>query len=284
MTGGELAGAAAKAVENLAEHAAIERRAVKAELLNAAKDSPELADAARTYAKRLAVKQRILLKLYEPLAKRVGVAQEYFEEEFAKDLSVKLAEVPDEDLVTPKPSVAAPALHGLGLVFDDTSLKELYLNLLATASNRRRNPGVHPSFAEVIRQLASDEAELLASVLGTPLRTSIVRINLVNGGEPKGSSLLQNHVIPWQEDGEAAVPAFGATYVDNWVRLALVRAEYNEWLVRAGAYDWVETRPEVEMLKRSHEHGGNRVDWDRGYVVRTNFGEQFGRAVGVIQN
>ena len=52
VTGGELAGAAAKAVENLAEHAAIERRAVKAELLNAAKDSPELADAARTYAKR----------------------------------------------------------------------------------------------------------------------------------------------------------------------------------------------------------------------------------------
>jgi hypothetical protein len=54
---------------------------------------------------------------------------------------------------------------GLSYTFEEPSLKDLYLNLLATASDDRRADQAHPAFAEIIKQLTPDETKLLNSTL-----------------------------------------------------------------------------------------------------------------------
>lgn len=110
---------------------------VKRQLLELAKDSPSMQDAAEHYARRIAIKQKVLLKLYQPLAKWVGESRDYLGGEFIADMSAKIADVPEEHLTSPPPAVAVPAMQGLGYSLGEPELKEMYLNLLALASDDR---------------------------------------------------------------------------------------------------------------------------------------------------
>jgi hypothetical protein len=94
-----------------------------------------------------------------------GVPRDYFDTEFRDDMADRLADVPEQELVTPRSSVAGPTILGLGFSLDEPQLKAMYLNLLATASDKRVQDSAHPSFAEVIKQLSAAEAEALAAVL-----------------------------------------------------------------------------------------------------------------------
>ena len=71
-------------------------------------------------------------------------------------------------LVAPKASLAAPAMQQLGFSLDEPALKEMYLNLLATASDNRSNSAAHPSFVEVIKQLSAEETQILNTIVCNP--------------------------------------------------------------------------------------------------------------------
>src|SRR5450759_490020 len=160
MTGGEIAAVGAgKAILKAGAEALSEDSKTNAILGDLAKSSTAMQAAAEVRARRIAVKQEILLRIWQPFAKWFGVSSDYFETTFANDLAEKMVEVPQEEIVTPKVSVVAPAVQGLSYSLDEPNLKEMYLNLLAGASDQRRANKAHPSFAEIIKQLSADEAE-----------------------------------------------------------------------------------------------------------------------------
>ena len=117
----------------------------------------------------------------------MGVSKEYFEDTFPQEMGAEIAGVPDENLVTPPASVAVPALQGLSYTFEEPTFKEMYLNLLATASDDRRAEHAHPAFAEIIKQLAPSEAKLLNSALR--LEASTVARVKDQRDDPPGCSL-----------------------------------------------------------------------------------------------
>jgi Abortive infection alpha len=87
-------------------------------------------------------------------------------------MGAKVADIPDENLITPPASIAVPALQGLSYTFEEPNLKEMYLNLLATASDDRQADQAHPAFAEIIKQLTPNETLVLNSALRTPATTA----------------------------------------------------------------------------------------------------------------
>lgn len=167
MRGGEAAaaGIVGKVVQHDGEQLLEEHKNVKQELLSASKDSPHLAHAANNYAKKIAIRQAISVKVYERVAKWFGVATDYFEGDFNEDMAEKLENVPEDHIVTPKASIAAPVMQGLAFSLDEPELKELYLKLLASASDDRVKDDVHPAFVEVVRQLSAEEAPYLSRFL-----------------------------------------------------------------------------------------------------------------------
>jgi len=76
----------------------------------------------------------------------------------------RMASVPPDDIVTPRPYVAGQALLQLTFCAEESHLRELYANLLAAAMNRRTANNVHPAFVQVIQQLTPDEAVLLKHI------------------------------------------------------------------------------------------------------------------------
>ncbi len=95
MTGGEIV-PVGKAAIRAAQKALETGQSKEAQLQELAHDSPETKRAAEQYAKRIAVKQTMLLKLLQPLARMVGVSTAYFETDFADDMAEKIAGIPDE--------------------------------------------------------------------------------------------------------------------------------------------------------------------------------------------
>jgi len=78
-----------------------------------------------------------------------------------KSLIERLKDVPPERIITPNPAIAGPTVEALRFTAHDSTLRELYANLLATSMDEKTAQEAHPAFVEILRQLTPDEARLI---------------------------------------------------------------------------------------------------------------------------
>lgn len=280
MTGGEAAAAATAAGKGIAKagKALGGDDSEKERLADMAKDSPYMQLAADEYAKRVAIRQTVMTKLMAPLWLMVGMRSDYFENQFAEDLARKTAHLSEDELVAPKPSVAAQAMQGLGFSLGEPDLKEMYLNLITTASTRALLESAHPAFADIIKQLSTVEArnfKLVANQLVTPL----AQFRRVQAGQ-EGETIVYTHVVPWVNSLTRVhlSPSLTAAWIDNWFRLGLIEFSYTNYLTSPGSYDWVEGHPDLVALRDASPEGW-QFTVTKGYMGLTEFGRHFYRAV-----
>jgi hypothetical protein len=278
MTGPEIA-MAGKAIEAIGKKALDVDDKTKDHMLQAARDTPEMRAAGQALAARAAVVERIKLRIYLPIARLLGVSNAYFEDNFPEEMAAKTANIPDENFVPPPPSIAVPAMQALSYSFEEPDLKELYLNLLATATDNRRATDAHPAFAEIIKQISADEARVLDWTLRQAkwVQPVVQVIGLYEGG---GQRIHYRHLIPLTDDSGALIEEPQVpSWIDNWVRLGLIEVNYLEWLADESKYEWAKARPEYQRI---YDHDGldmGQVDISRGLIRITPFGERFLRAV-----
>lgn len=259
---------------------------VVAELLKAAGDSPDVKEAGMNLGKTALTITKTINHCLLPLAAlNYGIekAKAYFAAKFNDDIAAKAAAIPPENIVEPKASVAGPALQGLAFTHEEPNLKEMYLNLLATAMDNRVADDAHPAFVEIIKQLNSQEAQLLQSILKNGPSIAIVEIRATNEVKSEWMSELR-HLLNLT-DTKSGMPVEVArlpAIVDNWVRLGLIEVYYDRSLAGEKVYDWVENRPEFQRVKMLRETSEWKITFDRGSIIRTALGVQFAKAVGLL--
>lgn len=279
MTGIEpaaIAGAAAKAVAKATEE---DQKEVDL-LRKIAEESGALEPAAKALAKRTAVKQQIRLKLWQPLGMLFGVSRDYFANDFENEMADRMADVPEEDVMTPKLSIAGPAVQGISFTVEEPDLKAMYLNLLAAASDRRTEGNAHPSFAEVIHQLSSEEARLLSAVLrSTNLPIVEIRIGSQTEENPSAQGWVTHETNVMQLVNRLGGQVWSnqhAVFVDNWVRLGLVNVDFQTYLSADDSYGWVEDNPVYKFAQAEHDTPDvKRVTYAKGVLTVTPFGRRF---------
>lgn len=263
-----------------------EGMAVLGEVIKAAGDNPDVKAAGQELGKTALTVTRTINNALLPLAAvnfAFDKARAYFAEKFQGDLAATAANIPPDQVIEPKASIAGPALQGLAFAHEEPNLKEMYLNLLASAMDGRVAASVHPAFVEIIRQMNSEEASLIRGCLQTPNGIPIAEIRLMEVASGNWSvlyrHLLNLHDSTTQTPTEnPRLPAF----VDNWVRLGLADVDYTTYVATDKAYEWVEQRPEFQKLKLEKEKETHKVQFQQGVIVRTSLGEQFAAAVGIL--
>ena len=238
-----------------------------------ASETPELAEAGRTLARSaLTISKAVENALLPIAAVNYGFdkARKYFEERFPKDMEEVTKEIPPEEVVEPKASVAAPALQGLAFSHEEPDLKSMYLNLLRTAMDGRKKESAHPAFSEVIRQLGAEEARIFNTLSGS--RVPIVNLRQ---REDEGFNATRRDIISLMRDGEPVPLSQLAPMIDNWQRLGLVSISYRYALVGDERYAWVEARPEYVELQA----GGKEIEVEKGMLELSSFGWSFKEAV-----
>jgi hypothetical protein len=174
-------------------------------------------------------------------------------------VSTKVAErlknVPPENLVTPKPNVAGPALEALRYTGHESSLSDLYANLLAAAMDSSTAQGAHPAFVEIIKQLTPDEAKLVALFVNDiPLPLVNLRWEFKQNQEGKtgGKEVLMHYSYLGILAG-CEYPQMTPTYIDNLCRLGLAEVPtFGEYTTK-GVYDALENDPQVKANKAAIE-------------------------------
>lgn len=81
-----------------------------------------------------------------------------------------MQQVPQEYAVSPPEEIMSPVFDKLRLFSPDSSVAEMYQNLLASAMDKRFSDKAHPAFIHIISQLSSDEALIVREMSLAPVR------------------------------------------------------------------------------------------------------------------
>lgn len=200
-------------------------------------------------------------------------------EEFVNSkVAKKLEKTPVENICTPDPAVAGPALESLRYTGHKESLSELYANLLASAMDLKTAKTAHPGFVEIIRNMSSDEAKVLEFILKNKVApvADITRVLLKQGGEVATHELISTIGT----DALCEHKELTGSYLINLERLGLIEIPRDGHLTKPGVYDRILNDPPVkEILARLNEGGDEyKGDVKKYYVKVTVFGKQFGNA------
>lgn len=203
------------------------------EIIKAAGDNPKVKEAGNNLGETAVTLTRTINNVLLPLAAvnyAFDKARKYFEDRFEKDLAGKVAKIPLEEIIEPKASIAGPTLQGLAFTHEEGELKDMFLNLLASAMDARIADAAHPAYVEIIKQLTPAEARLIKFFTELDTYPSIYTYKQQSQVR---QGVMHSYSASAREDGEArrgfALKAEKQAskeellmYLDNFLRLKLL--------------------------------------------------------------
>lgn len=195
----------------------------------------------------------------------------------------KLAGVPSEKIVTPKPEVAGPALEALRYTGHNDTLRELYANLLATAMDADTIANAHPAFVEIIKNLSPDEARIMR-LFAVRQRFPMIDLHTYYDEKPNEYAVaLVNYSHIGKEAGCEHLHLTQA-YVDNLCRVRLLEIQNGVSIAAPGIYEPLESDLELDDIKLNVEKNGCKFQFNRKILEITIWGRQFNHACVVEKN
>lgn len=195
----------------------------------------------------------------------------------------KLEDVPPENIRTPDPAVAGPALESLRYVGHKESLSELYANLLASSMDAETAKNAHPGFVEIIRNLSADEAKVLTFLY----KHRVAPVIDVRRQLKKDQSGITLHELIGTIGFDAGcehrdlIPS----YLTNLERLGLVAMDKGRFLSAPDAYNRIfEDAPIKTLIEQLNAEPEYQAEIVKYFVQLTPLGRQFGSACIVSKN
>ena len=191
----------------------------------------------------------------------------------------RLKNTPPENITTPKPSVAVPTIEALRYVGEEEYLCDMYANLLASSMDKSTKDGALPAYAEIIKQLTSDEARILKYIsLDIKKPIPIIDITSIEKNNVKGG--IRHHVRNISLLGVLAkceVPLLTSIYIDNFIRLGIAEIPYGNSYTNKTIYHDLKNHEDVKnYINEINETYPNRkVKINEKTFQITNFGINF---------
>ncbi|UJR54985.1 DUF4393 domain-containing protein [Dickeya zeae] len=186
----------------------------------------------------------------------------------------KLKNINSEDIVSPAPNVAGPALEALKYTGYNETLSDMYASLLASSMNRNKVNNAHPSFVEIIKQLTPDEAKIISLF---KKKESVILINLLVINKISGyvKPLVKNFSCFnfWEC---LDFPDLSFSYIDNLCRLGLLEIPEFTSLDKTEGYNYLQNHDFIKNKKKEIELKVNdEFLFENGMIMATSFGRQF---------
>jgi hypothetical protein len=170
-----------------------------------------------------------------------------------REVQARLAKrgVPETGVQAPSAPLLGATVLGVQTAAAEPNLSEFFAELLSAAMDAQRAGSVHPSFADLIRQLAPDDARILAALARKGGRLRLHGYASSRSGRYGMMAGYSVHrvLIGFATDAEAKVPKEAAVAFDNLRRLGLCD----------------------ERLEESPKQNGTRA----AYLELTAFGRRF---------
>ena len=200
-------------------------------------------------------------------------------EKYKADLEKKLNEIPEERRIEPNTQVVLNALTASQSCVEEESLREMFANLIASASDSEKADAVHPAFPGIIKQMSSFDARLFqmfADHEGMPL------VNIILNFDENGFVRHKTNIfIPDTQTYSAKEQSSTAECLRM---LGLVEISFKATIFEPEIYTPFESLPELiaaKDLKTIAVNSDNNiqeiksVEIERGSIYLTDFGKRF---------
>jgi hypothetical protein len=197
-------------------------------------------------------------------------------------VSQKLENIPPQNIISPKPSIAVPTIEALRYTGNEPLLSDLYASLLASSMNIETTKNAHPSFVETIKQLTSDEAKILHHLKQSSDILGIVSVYKVLsnrtpffGGSMEGGELILEHYSHIGINAECEYPELSQIYLNNLCRLGLCQIDLHGYLLDKSKLDELNNDPHVLNHIRQAQTENTKENVEYYYLRLTTMGNLF---------
>lgn len=193
---------------------------------------------------------------------------------FKKDLESKLNAIPEEKRLNPSIQTVCTALDNMMFCVEEKELREMFASLIANSVDSSKISYVHPSYAEIIKQMTSFDAVVFNEIMQQhTLPTIRIRIKVNNGG-----MLVASRTLIWNDWGNGELVA---TSLDNLSRLKLINIIFDAFYVDDSIYDRLKNQQHVAEkidFVNSQLGVGDTIEYEYGYIDITDYGKNFYKA------
>lgn len=112
---------------------------------------------------------------------------------YKQELSQTIKAIPDEALTEPSIQITAQALENSKYCIESENLRKMFVNLISKSMDNRYISNVHPSFAEIIKQMDPVDARILKELY--PISSFPVADYIIKCGHKTYRALLTNACI-----------------------------------------------------------------------------------------
>lgn len=227
--------------------------------------------------KTIALLPRVIKAALAPVEMWI-LNKEYSIKMTQKMLEAKLQQFDPNQIESPEPYVAVPAINALSYTFASDSLLDMYSNLLASSMIVNKKWKVHPSFVEIIKQLSPDEAKLLKSLALHEGVNEFPLIDLVMEKEKDQYRLEYYYVLRnFTNLGNRVcdLPSNISAYIDNLVRLNLIEIKESATAIGCDYSVLENDKMIVDFMNKNQLKEGFKWGFEHSLFMITSFGKAF---------
>lgn len=208
--------------------------------------------------------------------KKANITYQYKLECFKDDLYSQAVQIPEQCQHQPNLMVAGPALEALKYTYDEEKLREMYIKLLTSSMDSRKDTVVHPSYVQVIQQMNSYDAVLFKFLAS---RTGNIKAINPNVGIKGTNKIYVNAMPEWYIAWEQTTDVFQlSAAIVRLSNLGLVELMYDRTAGTDG-YENLENSP--QLLDILHQYQTNyptqelELNSTRSVIYVNDYGKQF---------
>ena len=189
-----------------------------------------------------------------------------------QDYRSRLEKVPEEKIVEVTPEIGVPLAEKLAYV-RDTKLADMYVTLLAKASNVATVADAHPSFVNVINNLSPDEAQLLEIfVAGEDLEFAAAKWAAPGN---YSYSFAGDLLLAPERMSNLVFPQNVPAYLSNLAGLGLVSIHHDRTIHDNTVYPTIEAHWSTQFPSTLAPEPGRTLKFEFGVICATAFGLKF---------
>lgn len=215
--------------------------------------------------------------------RNLGIWSEQKISNFEEKVIEKNQSIPEENRDFTKFQYTSKAIDDSKFSLSEESLQELFVNLISSTLDDRKNSDIHPSFSTILKEFSPFDAELFES-LYISQATPTISIRLQNKNTFHGIDVEENIILFADEIVKASKE------LNSLQRSGLIDIHTQSTLVAPNYTARYEEFKESELYKRYSEEAENKtrsnsstvlndISLRQGHITLTEIGESFGDVV-----
>lgn len=208
--------------------------------------------------------------------KKLNLIYEEKFKSFKYDLQERTQNIPQECFQMPPLSIAGPTIEALRYTYDEVTLREMFLNLLASSMDSRKDSAIHPSYVNIISQMNSLDAILFKHLASQQGYIKAINPSVILRGTDQA---YVNAMPEWFIDWDPFYDLFQVSAsLSRLSRQGIIELMYDR-VAGTDGYDLLKNAPQLKEILRkyqeAHPEQQLEISATRSVLYVNDFGRQF---------